>query len=52
MKNKLKPRFNECYGIQGVYKMPFCPKCNEPLYEPEKCVFCGQEIEVENERNN
>ena len=25
--------------------MPFCPSCDEPLYDTEKCVFCGQEIE-------
>ena len=30
---------------QVTAAMPFCPKCGEPLYEPEKCVFCGQPIE-------
>ena len=25
--------------------MPFCPKCHEPLYETDKCCFCGQEID-------
>ena len=24
--------------------MPFCPNCGEPLYEPERCYFCGQAI--------
>lgn len=24
--------------------MPFCPLCDEPLYEPEQCYFCGQPI--------
>lgn len=22
--------------------MPFCPRCNEPAYEKDHCVFCGQ----------
>ena len=25
----------------GVY-MAFCPYCNEPVYEKDKCVFCGK----------
>lgn len=48
-KNKLKPKYEKYYGTQGIYIMPMCPKCNEPLYEPEKCVFCGQEIDYEKE---
>lgn len=26
----------------GVY-VPFCPYCDEPAYEKERCVFCGKE---------
>lgn len=22
--------------------LPWCPSCNEPAYEHDKCVFCGQ----------
>ena len=47
----MKPKYEEFYGIQGIYTMPMCPKCNEPTYSKEKCPFCGQEIdwkEVEN----
>jgi len=29
-------------GLTG--EMPFCPNCHEPLYEPERCFFCGQAI--------
>ena len=43
---KLKPKQEEFYGIQGIYTMPMCPKCNEPTYSEEKCPFCGQELEV------
>lgn len=25
----------------GVY-VPFCPYCDEPAYEQDKCVFCGR----------
>ena len=25
--------------------MPFCPNCDEPLYETDQCYFCGQKIE-------
>ncbi len=25
--------------------MPFCPNCSEPLYDLERCYFCGQAIE-------
>lgn len=25
--------------------MPFCPYCNEPAYEKDKCVFCGKPYE-------
>lgn len=35
-------------GLTGAY--PICPNCNEPLYETDKCVFCGQEIDQEDER--
>lgn len=24
--------------------MPFCPNCDEPLYETDQCYFCGQKI--------
>ena len=36
------------YGCSVVY--PCCPNCNEPLYEVDKCVFCGQEIDQEDEK--
>ena len=26
----------------GVYA-PFCPYCNEPAYEKDRCVFCNKE---------
>lgn len=29
-------------GMTGA--MPFCPNCDEPLYEPNQCYFCGQPI--------
>lgn len=35
-------------GLTGA--MPFCPNCEEPLYETDKCVFCGQEIDQDDER--
>ena len=31
-------------------EMPFCPSCNEPLYEIDRCVFCGQEIDQDDEK--
>lgn len=31
---------------------PFCPSCGEPLYEPEKCVFCGKEIDQKEVKND
>lgn len=30
-----------CYDW-GVL-IPFCPYCDEPAYEKDKCVFCGKE---------
>lgn len=29
--------------------MPFCPNCDEPLYETDRCYFCGQKIEQDAE---
>lgn len=28
--------------VLGV--VPFCPACGKPLYEQEKCPYCGQRI--------
>lgn len=28
----------------GVY-VPFCPYCDEPAYDKDRCVFCGREYE-------
>ncbi len=41
MKAKWKKEFD------SITELPFCPACDEPLYEQDKCVFCGQEIETE-----
>ena len=33
------------YGRDEVVgETPMCPACNEPLYEYDHCVFCGQQI--------
>ena len=35
--------WDEVYGrLTG--EMPFCPNCHEPLYELDRCYFCGQPI--------
>ena len=31
-------------------EMPFCPNCGEPLYETDRCVFCDQEIDQDDEK--
>ena len=31
--------------------LPFCPNCGEPLYDTERCFFCGQAIEQDERMN-
>jgi len=53
MEGKLKCNWKRdidwCTG-EPTGEMPFCPNCDEPLYETERCVFCGQEIEQDDEK--
>lgn len=35
---------------EPVGEIPICPRCYNPLYETDKCVFCGQEIEQDDEK--
>lgn len=39
-----KREWDEMYGGLTA-EMPFCPNCHEPLYEFERCYFCGQAIQ-------
>lgn len=32
--------------------MPFCPNCGEPLYDTDRCYFCGQKILQDKEMEN
>lgn len=34
----IEVNWKEEYGMM----MPFCPRCDEPAYEHDHCVFCGQ----------
>lgn len=38
-----------CVQIDGVTLggCPVCPTCNEPAYEKDECVFCGQKFKME-----
>ena len=36
-----KVKWKDEYGT----KMPFCPYCDEPIYEKGKCIFCEKEHE-------
>lgn len=50
---KLKCKWERDYdGIRDAYtaEMPVCPSCEEPLYETDRCVFCGQEIDQDDEK--
>lgn len=34
----------------STIEIPVCPSCNEPLYDTDQCVYCGQEIDQDDER--
>ena len=47
---KAKPFYEEfSNAMDNSYYMPMCPRCHEPSYSLEKCPFCGQLIEWEEE---
>lgn len=40
-KNMKKVKWKVEYGLE----IPFCPYCDEPIYEKGECVFCGEKHE-------
>ena len=34
----------------STIEIPVCPNCDEPLYDTDQCVYCGQEIDQDDER--
>lgn len=37
-------------GYDGVRQDPICPNCHEYAYERDKCVFCGQLFDQDDEK--
>ena len=47
---KLKCKWKRIPNPFSTEKWPFCPRCKQPLYYTDLCVFCGQEIDQDDER--